>query len=68
MNKVQKVAIKARLKKLAGLKSTGSPSDLALRFEVSERTIKRIVKELRDEGISIKFSPSSGSYILEDNF
>lgn len=65
MNKFQKETLKVRLLKLAMLKSTGAPADLALRFEISERSVKRIVKEIRDEGTDIRYSPTRRSYVTE---
>lgn len=63
MNKFQRETLKVRLVKLATLKSTGAPADLATRFEISERSIKRIVKELRDEGTDIWYSHTRESYV-----
>jgi hypothetical protein len=65
MNKFQKETYKLRLLKLAGLKSTGAPGELALRFEISERSIKRIVKEIREEGTEIRYSSLSRSYVTD---
>jgi hypothetical protein len=67
MNKFKKEALKDRLLKLAALQSTGAPGDLAIRFEISERHVKRIVKEIRDDGISIRYCVSLRSYITEEN-
>lgn len=66
MNKYNKEIVKSRLLKLAKMECTGSPADLAYRFEISERSIKRFVKELRDEGKKIKYSPIRFSYITDD--
>jgi predicted DNA-binding transcriptional regulator YafY len=66
MNRFEKINFKSRLFKLAKLKGTGTPADLADRFEISERTIKRIVRELRDEGINIWYCPSAMSYVIEE--
>ena len=63
MNRFQKKTYKVRILKLAALRGTGSPADLATRFDISERSIKRIVKELRDEGTEIRYSPSRRSYV-----
>jgi len=68
MNKFQKEALKKRLLKLATLRGTGAPADLAMRFEVSERSIKRIVRELRESGIEIRYSKSTGSYVTDNYF
>jgi hypothetical protein len=68
MNKFQKEAYKLRLLKLATLKSTGAPGELALRFEISERSVKRIVRELREEGTDLRYSPVRRSYVTEEDF
>ena len=68
MNKFQKQAFKDRILKLAKLKSTGAPSDLAFRFEISERSVKRMVMEIRVEGVNIRFNQSIGSYLIEENY
>ena len=64
MNKFQRETLKVRLVKLATLKSTGTPADLAFRFEISERSIKRLVRELRDDGTDIWFSQICNSYVI----
>jgi len=68
MNKFQRETLKVRLLKLATLKSTGAPADLAFRFEISERTIKRIVKELRDDGIEIRYCQIRRSYVTGEDY
>jgi len=68
MNKFQKETLKVRLLKLATLKSTGAPADLALRFEISERSVKRIVKEIREEGTDIRYSQLRRSYVTDKNY
>jgi biotin operon repressor len=68
MNKFRKETLKVRLLKLAALKCTGAPSDLALRFEISERHVKRIVKEIRDDGTEIWYSPTRRSYVTEEEY
>jgi transcription initiation factor IIE alpha subunit len=68
MNKFQKESLKVRLLKLAMLKSTGTPADLALRFEISERSVKRIIREIRDDGTDIRYSQSRRSYVTEEEY
>ena len=57
-----------RLLKLASLKGTGAPAELALKFEISERSVKRMVKEMRDEGIDLRYSQSRRSYVTGENY
>ena len=68
MNKFQKETLKKRLLKLAMLKSTGAPAELALRFEISERSVKRLVRELRDDGIYLVYSQSRQSYVTDRDY
>jgi biotin operon repressor len=65
MNKLQKQSSKDRIVKLARLKCTGPPADLALRLEISERSVKRFVKEIREEGTDIWYSQTRMSYVTE---
>jgi biotin operon repressor len=67
MNKFEKTCIKSRILKLASLKCTGTPADLATKFEISERSVKRIIKEMREEGSEIRFDYMRISYVTEEN-
>ena len=42
--------------------STGSPAQLALKLDVSERTVQRMVQQLRNKGFPIKFNRFRNSY------
>lgn len=66
MNKFEKECIKLRILKLASLKCTGPPADLAVKFEISERSVKRLVRELREEGRNLRFDYASISYVLKE--
>ena len=68
MNKFQRHTLKLRLLKLASLKSTGAPAELALRFEINERTVKRIVKEIREEGTNLRYSQIRRSYVTDEEY
>jgi biotin operon repressor len=67
MNKLQKQSYKDRIVNLARLKSTGPPADLAFRLEISERSVKRFVKEIREEGTDIWYCQTIMSYVAEKN-
>jgi biotin operon repressor len=54
--------------KLVTLKSTGSPNEMAVTLEISERSVKRIIKEIRDEGTEIRYSNSRQSYVTDEEF
>lgn len=66
MNPVSKRNIKNRILKLAELKSTGSPEELAYRFEISVRTLKRCVHELRSDGHDIHYCRARGTYVVNN--
>ncbi len=66
MPKFDKHSLKGRLLTLAKLRSTGTPADLAFRFNISERSVKRIVQEMRNEGIKIRYCQISVSYLIDD--
>lgn len=68
MNKFQRETLKLRVVKLATLRSTGRPVELAFRLEISERSVKRLVKEIRDSGTWIRFSKARGSYVTEQEY
>jgi biotin operon repressor len=67
MNKFQKKSIKERILKLSRLKSTGPPAELAFRLEISERSVKRFVKEIREEGTDIRYCQAIVSYVICEN-
>ena len=65
MTRINREHLKVRILRLATLKSTGSPADLAFRFDISERSVKRIVSEIREQGNEIKYSQLRKSYVTE---
>jgi hypothetical protein len=67
MNKFERACIKGRILQLARMRSTGTPEDLASKFEISSRTIKRIIKELREEGEDLRYDYNCMSYIFSKN-
>jgi transposase len=68
MNKLQRATFKVRIIKLAVLRSTGPPAELAIRFEIGERSVKRLVKEIRDEGTELRYSQTRRSYVTEEYY
>jgi predicted DNA-binding transcriptional regulator YafY len=63
MNKFDKNCIKGRIILLAKLRSTGTPAQLAMKFEISERSVKRIINELRRQGNDIRYDYNCISYV-----
>lgn len=47
--------------------STGNPKEFATKLGVSRATLYRFITELRDEGISIRFSRSQNSFYIESS-
>ena len=60
--------LKVRILRLADLKSTGSPAELAKRFGISVRSVKRYISQLKAEGYNIWFCAVIGSYITEKQY
>ncbi len=46
-------------------KATGTPGTLADKLEVSERTLRRMIKHLKDQNTDIKYCRFSQSYVFE---
>ena len=66
MNKFEKACFKDRIIQLAKLRSTGTPAQLAMKFEISERSVKRIVNELRQSGSMIRYDYNCVSYVCTE--
>jgi biotin operon repressor len=64
----QRKNLKDRLLKLINLKCTGTPADLAMKFDISARSIKRMISELREEGYDIKFWYPGRTYVLVKDY
>lgn len=46
--------------------SAPSPRDLGERFDCSERTVRRMINNLKIQGHPISYSKKSGKYLLEN--
>lgn len=68
MARIDRENLKFRILRLADLKSTGSTSDLAFRLGISQRSVKRIVSEIREQGQEIKYCPVRRSYVREKEY
>lgn len=67
MTKKKRELTKDSILHLIRLRSAGTPADLAARFGVSERSIKRMISELKLEGYGIVFWHGGNTYILEND-
>lgn len=68
MARINRDSMKVRILRLADLQSTGSPSDLAGRLGISQRSVKRIVSEIRHDGQMIRYSPVRHSYVRDREY
>ncbi|MBN1953015.1 MAG: HTH domain-containing protein [Bacteroidales bacterium] len=55
-----------RLLSLIEKKSTGTPTELALKLGVSKRQASNYIHDLRDLGFKIEFCPLLQSYVYKD--
>lgn len=46
-------------------KWANTPKDLSQKLEVSERTVLRMVKYLKERGVNVKFSRRSNEYFID---
>ncbi len=53
------------IKYLAQLKQTGTPQQLAKKLDVSERTVERMIQQLRDNNYPIKYNRFRYTYEVE---
>lgn len=53
------------IKYLAQHKRAGTPQSLAQKLEVSERTVLRMVQQLRDDGYPLVYNRHRNTYELE---
>jgi len=68
MTRCERENLKVRILKLAALKSTGTPSELAIRLEISERTVKRIIREIREDGYEVGYCHVRRTYVTGENY
>ncbi len=54
-----------RLDQLIKLKATGSPQQLAKKLDITERTVYRIIKQLKEMGCPISYDKARKSYCYE---
>lgn len=65
MNAIDIKAQIDRLNQLIKLKATGSPKELAQKLDTTERTVYRIIKQLKEMGCPIFYNKIRGSYCYE---
>jgi biotin operon repressor len=68
MARFQKENMKVRILKLASLKSTGNPAELALKLGISPRSVKRLAHELRQAGHEVRYCRSRDTYVTDKKY
>ena len=68
MTRLERKNLKVRILRLIDLKCTGSPSELAFRLGISERSTKRYISDLRDDGYVIRYCPVRKTYVNEKDY
>ena len=63
MNRFDKAMVRERILRLVRLKCTGTPAQLAIRLEISERSVKRLVREMKRDGLVLRYDHDRISYI-----
>lgn len=54
------------LLKLISIEKTGSPKDLATLFNLSERTVRRMIQNLKQPDLDVQFCRKRNSYCFKE--
>lgn len=54
----------SRIKYLVERNATGTPADLSHKLQISEKTVRRMINHLRQEGSEIRYCRTKQSYTL----
>ena len=65
MNISQNQKLIERVIQLAERKATGTPCELSVKLGISQRNLYRVLDCIKDLGITISYSRTQQSYILE---
>ncbi len=55
-----------RIQELAKRNATGSPKELAERINVSERTLFRLVQNIKEQGVEIEYCRKISTYFINN--
>jgi ribosomal protein S25 len=67
MNGTDRARVRHRIIRLVKLKSTGTPSQLAEKLGISVRSVKRIIRELKEEGEVTRYDHHRMSYVNSED-
>lgn len=56
----------SRIQNLAKRNATGTPKELADKMGISERTLLRLVKQIKHQGISIEYCRKTNTYLINN--
>jgi len=65
MNIINAKEVLERIDQLNRLQATGTPKELASRLKITERTVYRIICQLKEIGLPIYFNKAIKSYCYE---
>ena len=67
MKMTDKELVRFRIIRLVRLKSTGTPAQLAEKLGISARSVKRIIRELKEEGSVTRYDHQRMSYVNSED-
>ena len=67
MKLLQTLELIDRTDQLIRLKATGTPTELAIKLTLSERTVRRLINTMKEMGAPIKYCIHRQSYYYEDS-
>ncbi len=68
MKNIKHIERLQRLHNLIKMESTGSPSEVAIRLGISERTVYYLIEQLKDYDAKIGYDRSRKTYFYKDDF
>jgi transcriptional antiterminator len=67
MKLFEEISLLERLDQLIRLKATGTPCELALKLNLSDRQVRRIIEELKDLGMPIEYCKRRQTYYYKED-
>jgi predicted DNA-binding transcriptional regulator YafY len=67
MTQIDFLEKRKRFIELAQKKATGTPNELAAKFNIQERVLYRFLNSLKRDGLEFKYCRTKGSYYLDED-
>ena len=67
MNFIEHLKKIEQIDQLIHMQATGSPKEFAAKLNISESTLFRLLRELKDTGCDIKFNPYRNTYLYRSS-